>query len=63
MLSVFDGVYAATERFGNPVVVIPTVAGNADGNLVATLGIFSSEHDAFASSTRAASSKEPARPR
>ena len=48
VLSVFDGVYAASTHFGNPVVVIPTLAGNADDKLVATLGIFSAEHDAFA---------------
>ena len=48
MLSVLDGVYTASERFGNPVVVIPTLTGNADNTLLATLGLFSAEHNAFA---------------
>ena len=48
VLSVFDGVYSATERFGDPVVVIPTLTGNASDKLLATLGIFSADHDAFA---------------
>ncbi len=48
VLSVLDGVYAASERFGNPVVVIPTLTGSADDTLLATLGLFSAEHHAFA---------------
>lgn len=48
VLSVLDGVYSASAQFGNPVVAIPTLTGNADDTLLATLGLFSSENHAFA---------------
>ena len=48
VLSVLDGVYSATAHFGNPLVVVPTLTGNADDKLLATIGIFSAEHHAFA---------------
>ena len=48
VLAVLDGVYSATERFGDPVVVIPTLTGNASDKLLATLGVFSAEDHAFA---------------
>ena len=47
-LAALDGVYSASQRFGNPVVVHTSLTGNAEDKLVATLALFSSEHDAFA---------------
>lgn len=48
LLQPLDGVYTATSRFGNPVVVIPTLTGNARDTIQANLGIFSSDKNAFA---------------
>ena len=48
VLSALEGVYAASARFGNPVVVHTALTGNVDDRLQATLALFSAEHDAFA---------------
>lgn len=48
VLSPLEGVYSASSRFGNPVVVHTAVTGNPDDKLEATLAVFSSDRDAFA---------------
>ncbi len=48
VLSPLEGVYAADNRFGNPVVVHTALTGNPKDTIGASLALFSSDQNAFA---------------
>lgn len=48
LLKPLEGVYSASTRFGNPVVVNTTLTGNDHSHLQAGLALYSSDQNAFA---------------
>jgi hypothetical protein len=48
LLKSLEGMYVASSRFGNPVVVNTSIEGSTDDQLQATLALFSSDKDAIA---------------